>query len=320
MAEATVDEGLQNLQNFCGLLANVNTRLTSLAEAFDAFATHVGALEDAAEERWNHLQEDLKALIHTADTGADEVVAEMTTLSEAAHDLSATRLSAAEHELERAENSLRDHLHEAVSALRQHLGSLEERGYNAAKTQVDASTSAIDHVEHAFDQHVTDASHGFETIQGHVTSAESELNHALSDADAAIDTAEGKIHAAAAKAAEGDDTVHQAAAQEEGQVNPHYDDLASHAATAAEALHELVSGLAQDTIQYLTGHLKTLVEESVQTGVVQPCEHWESALDALDDVFKEGETQTKELPRLVEDLEISKRKVVELEEAMSQMA
>jgi len=320
MAEATLDEGLQNLQNFCNLLGNVNTRLTSLAEAFDAFGTHVTSLEDAAEERWNHLQGDLRALIHAADAGADEVAAEMTTLSEAAHDLSATRLNAAEHDLERAENGLRDHLHEAANALRQHFGTLADSGYAAAKAQVDAGASAIEHVHHDFDQHVTDAAHGFETVQGHITSAETELNHAVAEADTAIDTAQGKIDAAAGKAAEGDDAVHQAATQETGQVEPHYDELASHAATAAEALHDLVSGLAQDTIHFLTDHLTTLVAESVQAGVVQPSEQWEGALDALDGVLKEGETETRELPRLVEDLEISKRKAVELEQALSQMA
>jgi len=320
MAEATFDEGLQNLQNFCNLLANVNTRLTSLAEAFDAFATHVDSLEDAAEERWNHLQEDLRGLIHAADAGADEAAAEVTTLSDAAHDLSASRLSAAEHDLERAENGLREHLHEAANALRQHFGTLEDRGYATAKTQVDASAAAVDHVEHAFDQHVTDATHGFETVQAHITSADTELDHAVSEATAAIDAAESKIHAAAAKAAEGDDAVQQSAAEQAGQVTPHYEELGSHAATAAEALHEIVSGHAQEAIQYLGDHVKDVVEQGVQVGAVEPCKQWEGELDALDGVFKEGETHTRELPRLVDDLEISKRKVVELEETLSQMA
>lgn len=320
MADTTLDEGLQNLQNFCSLLANVNTQLTSLSEAFDAFAAHVGTLEDAAEERWNHLQEDLRALAHLADSGADEIAGEIATLSEAAHDLSASRLSAAEHDLERAENGLRDHLHEARDTLRQHFDSVEDRGYATAKTQVDASADAIEHVHSGFDQHVTDAAHGFETIQGHITSAETELSHAVSEADAAIDAAEGKIHAAAAKVAEGDAEVQHAAADEVGQVTPHYDELASHAATAAEALHEVVSGLSQDVIHTLSSDLKEIVEESVQTSAIQPCEQWEAELNALDGVFKEGEAETKELPRLVDDLEVSKRKVVELDETLSQMA
>jgi chromosome segregation ATPase len=319
MADTTVDDSIQNLQHFCGVLADSNHRLESLSDALDSFASHMAEVEDTTEQQWNQLSEGLRAVIHTAESATNEVVTEVASLATAADDLAGSRLGSVAQELDNAEEGLTAHLRNAHESLAHRFDGVESNGYDAAKAKLDASVAEVDSAETDLDHHVTAATDALHTADGHLEAADGDLTHAIADANAAVEEAESHFDSAVQEAEAVDDTALAAASHEQGELDGLYGSFQHEIEDATQHLSDAITETGQEVGDALSHDIKDKLEADVDSQATQPAAKWDTELDGLDATLKDLETETKDLPKLVADLEISKRKVAELDEVLSAM-
>jgi archaellum component FlaC len=319
MADTTVDEGIEHLKNFCGLLTDINHRLDSLADAFDSFAGHMAEIEDTTEQQWNQLSEGLRTVIHLADSAVNEVATEVASLATVAGELAGSRLGSVAQELDTAEDKLASHLRSARESLTHRFDGVASSGYDTAKAKLDASVSEIEHAETDVNHDVTTATDALHTADGHFHAADSDLTQAVADANAAVDEAEGHFDNAVQEAETVDDDAISVASSEQGELDGQYEGFRHEIEAAADDLSSAITETGQEVLDALGHGIKDKIEGDVEHQATQPAATWDTELDGLDATLKELETETKDLPKLVADLDIAKRKVAELDEVMSAM-
>lgn len=319
MSNAGVDDAIQNVSRFCGVLSQTAGQLQSLSSAFEAFATQLGQTEDTTEQQWNQLSEGLRTLIQTADSAADDVAGEVASLATAAGELASSRLASVAQELQTAEDGLTTHLREARESLSQRFDGVEDKGYEPAKTKLNESVTDIDNAQTEIDNHVSTAVNGLQTAEGHLDTAESDLTQAIADATTTIDDAESHFEDASKAAEALDDDAVSTAQTEESDLTGLYSDFETKVQDAAQKLADAATSAIQEVADSLEREIKDKLETEIQSQAMQAKTQCETEIDALDGALKTCETETSDLPRLVTDLELAKRKVVELDEVLRSM-
>jgi hypothetical protein len=316
MAEQNPAETVEDVARFCALLADVGGRLDSLADAFGGFASHLAQVEQRSAMEWSQLAEPLRSLSAAADTATDEVAGQIAAHAATTGTWAGSRLSRVEQELGSAEESLIAQLRSAHDSLAQRFDALATDVHAAARNRLEQYASAIDAAQADLDAGASSATSTLLSADTLVHETARHLARTAVDANAAVDEAEARLDDLAAT---DDRATHQVAALALAELAALYDSLAGKVEQAADGLTDTASGLSRELLALITTSVGDLVEHQVQNEAAQPASECTCEVGALDGVMRAAEEETRDLPRLVRELEVSRRKLAELEEVIDAM-
>jgi hypothetical protein len=320
---ATLDNSIENLQQFCALLADTNTQIVETTSRLESHGNEVARLADDVEEKFEGLQSELAEFqgeLEKAEQDADE---QMERLAESAEQGDQTHLSSSEDDLEGWEDEFESKTEADRGDLDNAFQALEDDGFDDLREGLEAVVSELKQAgtdaEQAF-QDLRDAVQGFEQ---EIDAAENSATQALGDAaDALVSEEAGgfKSDVEPYTTSWADTLPEQVETGADGvaeELRAAYDSWGSDAESAGDDLIQSVSTLAQDTAQAIVEELGGELEQAAERALDESMGELATELQAAEATLDAGVEITEDLGPLAGDLAIAHRVIGEIDQALS---
>src|SRR5262245_16552495 len=246
-----LDDGVEKLQSFCGLLAQVNDNLRTDTAALEAREDGLERIEDSIEHGLESLDQDLDGLREGLDRGEGEAVRALEEAAQGAR-RDEDRLDAEESELREAEATFDERVDRDRVELEQAGASIQDGGLTPLE-------QALDEADHGLSASGERADADFEALGGALDAETRHFAQAAADAEAAAaGDASGVAEAGETLAAESEraaqawngempDQFEEAYGEVAEALSSEYRELSDEATSAGEALLADVRAQAEDS-------------------------------------------------------------------------
>jgi hypothetical protein len=318
------EEGIQNLQEFCGLAAQANAQLQTDAANLDSFEKHLRELEGAMQEQWGGFSDQLREIDTTADTAGQQAEDTVTALATAAHDIADAKLVAGEEDLGDTETTLTDGLAQGRDDLQEGFDGLAQEGFEATQSTLDGVLSDLDADRSESDQAFDEADGALQEKEPELDAARAEADQDFAEAEAAAD-AEGTALEQAGE--EGQSAWSESIAGElesgcQQVIDPLeavYESFGEAARSDGDALMEAVGRRAETAAQLLGAEMTSSLEGAFGESVTGALEEWGTAVEAGLAVLREGQQVGTTLDPLMEELATSKDVIAQVDRLLEAM-
>lgn len=322
MATATLDDGVQNLSQFCALLAQTNDMLQANAQGFDQLAEQYQELEQSAEEHIGGLGDQCQEIATETAESADEATGDLDNLAEAAQQAHQAELAEVEQGAEALEQELTDRLQKDQEEISQHAETLNRDGFNALEATLSTVMEALDGAQ-------SDAEEAFGNLIAALDSEEQQFKdnvaeQALEDAAGAVKAEMEALDGVAEEAAEGwlDAIPNEVVSECVGVVGPlqnTYDGFRQAAEDEGRELIETVSTLGDEAARLIGVEFASDLEQAWDGTLTPALGEWGDGLAEIKTSLDEGEQAALVLDPLVDELLVAKETVREIDRTIDNM-
>jgi uncharacterized phage infection (PIP) family protein YhgE len=322
MATATLDDGVQNLSQFCALLAQTNDMLQANAQGFDQLSEQYQELEQSAEEHIGGLGDQCQEIATETAESADEATGELDNLAEAAQQAHQAELAEVEQGAEVLEQELTDRLQKDQEEIGQHAETLNRDGFDALEATLTTVMEGLDGAQ-------SEAEEAFGNLIAALDSEEQQFKdnvaeQALEDAAEAVKAEMEALDGVAEEAAEGwlDAIPNEVVSECVGIVGPlqgTYDGFRQAAEDEGRELIETVSTLGDEAARLIGVEFASDLEQAWDRTLTPAFGDWEDGLGELKTALDEGEQAALVLDPLVDELLVAKETVREIDRTIDNM-
>lgn len=322
MATATLDDGVQNLSQFCSLLAQTSDLLQANASGFDQLSEQFQELEHSAEEHIGGLGDRCQGIGTETDQTADEAAGDLDDLAETAQQAEQSELAEVEQGTEALEQKLTERLEKDQEEINQHLDTLNRNGFDALDASLNAALEAFDGAQ-------GDAEASLGSLIAALDSqkqqfAENAAEQSLEDAGGAVKAEMETLDGVAEAAADAwlDAIPNEVVSECVGIVGPlqdTYDGFRQAAEDDGQELIETVSTLAEEAARLVGVEFASDLEKAWDGTVTPALGEWGDGLGELKTALDDGEQTADALAPLVDELLVAKETVREIDRTIDNM-
>jgi hypothetical protein len=321
MAEARVDEGVENLERFSTLLAETTANLGARASLLEEHGAGLEKLDDEARARMGRVNDRLEAALDRLDDRQQEAVEETEDLAGAAEKLTPDVLGDAAARLHVAEDGCARRLDSARSRLETEMLDLSRSGFAAL-------ADALDQIEAGLRRAGEGAGDGLQALEETLAELEVRAGGVRADGVRVLDAVQQELgreqqtlEASAAEAltrwADASNEIEEDGAAVADAVEALYgawrDELLSEAQRMMDAVAELMQQGAAFVLED-TGRPLGQQVEGVAEGALQPLA---GDVERLCPILAEGEQQADTASSLVEDLLVVRQVIAEVDRLLA---
>jgi hypothetical protein len=320
---ATLDEGVSNLQRFCGLLTQVNTGLQQRTQEVENAAADVERLDGSLDDALASLAGALQEAQSQMESDADDAQAAVEGLGASVLALDEERLPPVEEDVDEAGSTFAQRTGEDGAALESASGELASAGF-------DALSSSLDSVEGSIQASAQDAEEAFATAASEVAAAQQQLEQGLNDTSAAAQEAAGALSGETVASLESDGASCAAAWTGElpqalesgctgaaGAVEGAYGGFGEESLGAGDGLIERVLVVCEQAAAFVLDDGGSQVEQAGAAAAEQAMPDLQAELDAMEATFAGGADTCGRLDPLVGELEIAATVVAQVDELLA---
>lgn len=322
MSTVTLDDGVQNLSQFCNLLAQTNESLHAHAEGFDALSGQLQELEDSAEEHIGGLGDQLQDFATETDQGAEEAVGDLEELAEAAQQADQSELDEIEQDTDSLEQKLTERLDRDREEIDQHAETLNQDGFDVLDAGLSTALETMGRAEADADEAFGNLITALGSQQQQIV--ENAAEQSLQEAAAVVTSEMEALDGAAEEATHAwlDEMPSEVVSECAGVVEPlqsTYDGFRQSAEDDGQDLIDTVSTLAEETARLLGVELTSDLEQAWEGTLTPALGEWEDGLGDLETTLGDGEETVQDLDPLVDELVIARDTVAEIDRVLDNM-
>jgi hypothetical protein len=315
MAQPNLDDGVENLENFCNLLGQTSAVLTRDTEVLEARGDSLEQTEAETRARAERVGEHLAIALEELTAAQDDALEEVDGLTDTAEKLAAARLQAAGDRLESGEASFEERLSHDRAQLEKSFLDLSESGFMSLG-------AAIDDVETELARAGEGSGHALESLEGGLTKVgrqvaeeRSEMVGVLEAADEAI--REGEVQELEQQGLEHfrlwteelPETVRAECVSVAEPLEALYGEWEAEVVAEGDELGDAVADLLQSGAEMVTDEAGQPLASAVEEATNDALGALISELDGLLPVLDEGEPAAEAAAALVDDLVVAREVV-----------
>jgi hypothetical protein len=200
MPPVTFDDGVENLEKFCVLLAETTATVEARASTLDAQGAALEKLDQEARGRLDRLGDFLETSLDQLDQRRHAVVEETERLGESAERLTQDLLSDAGERFQRQEDDSERRLDADRSDLETALAGLSEAGFASLATALEEAEAGLTRAGEEAGEGLDGLEQDLGEMEQRANALHSETDHALEAAREALANDEQSLEASAAEA------------------------------------------------------------------------------------------------------------------------
>jgi DNA repair exonuclease SbcCD ATPase subunit len=318
---ADLDDSIENLQRFNGLLADTVARLQSDQEALESHGGALDRLEDAAGQELGSLGASLESHQASLDAAAEDAEKALAHLEEEAAAVSDTRLAATDDALDRRGEALEGELSASAGELDGKASDLTTAGFAPALADLSEAESAAQSEQSEVEQALEELESAVDAARDAARSAGEDVSGAVgefaADANAQQATA-AEVGQLAAYAADTFGPDLEAAVDEYvDSVDQAYEDVGEAVLEGASEDASDVAGLLSDAAHRLEDQTLKDLEEAVEETAGPTLERLLGELRQVEALLGVGADTTEAAAALIPDLATSQAVIAEIDRLLN---
>lgn len=316
------EEALDNLRQFCSVLASTNEKLLGTVDALGAHSGAYGDLDHAAQDGIGGLNDDLTADLQQLRQAGDEATAEVGLLADGARATADTQLGQEDADVDGAENEFNQRLDTDGTDLDTAFTTLGDTGFDAlAGTMADAGAN-VNEADQENAQAFADLGTEAADLEVRVSDAEGAASQTLDDVGESLKGDEaGQLEGEAAEAIDGWVTQVPGELASEGSTIAEaleglYQDWASGLETEGDELMQAMTDFGNDAATRIEQDSATPLQEAADKTTATTFTDLEGDLGQTEGVMTTGLELALTAPPIVADLIIVKHVIDQIEKLL----
>lgn len=313
-----IDEGVQDLGQFCSVMAATSERLKEDTSTLEQHGDDVDRLDGNLEDGFGALADELEGFLDGLGDAEDAAVAEVGTLAEGAES-HADRLTALEQEIEASEDAFEERVESHGGALDGSFSELTQDGFEALSTTTDEIAENVRSSAGEGEEAFAGLEGDLESHRQDVEAARGEGVQALTQAAESLsgDATPGLSSDAEACAAGWSDELPETAKAGSTEIGDPavsvYEGFGEESVADGDDLIDSLSSLAQEAADLIRTEAATEIEDASALVTDQSMGSLAGEQDEARGVLNVGGEMAAALPPLVDDLEIARTVVAEVD-------